>query len=60
MPQFADKQSLVDFMKDDDQNDEDVLFDAQRATTQNGSPDINNELANSIAANNDLAANVAA
>ena len=57
MPQFADKQSLVDFMKDDDQNDEDVLFDAQRATTQN---DINNELSNSINANNDLAASFAA
>ena len=50
MPQFQDKQSLIDFLKDDDQNEEDVLFDAARATTQNGGPDINRDLADSVAA----------
>ena len=41
---------MIDFLKDDDQNEEDVLFDAMRSTTQNASPDINNEISNSVAA----------
>ena len=50
MPQFQDKQSIVDFLKDDDEQNEDVLFDAARETTQvNASPDLNTEIADSAA-----------
>ena len=41
---------MIDFLKDDDQNEEDVLFDAMRSTTQNASPDINNDITKSVAA----------
>ena len=41
---------MIDFLKDDDDQNEDVLFDAARETTQvNADPELNTEVADSAA-----------
>ena len=61
MPQFENKQQLHDFLKDEDQNEEEVLFDVMRSTTQNAATaDFKNELADSSVAAKEAAKKAAA
>ena len=61
MPQFENKQQLHDFLKDEDQNEEEVLFDVMRSTTQNAAnDDFKNELGDSSVADKEAAKKAAA